>query len=130
LYINFSSEYIVIPHNQVSVEAIPKLSYFSIRSGRKPNWDSKKGQGTGRASSSGLASPDNMMQEHWIVCDDTCEAPFPANYVPDNAPWRGCDDAKIEDLEIFGDEEFLISRMGRVLSVFTFDSCTNGTIFA
>ena len=59
-----------------------------------------------------------------------CEVLFLANDIPDNAPWRGCNNAIIEDLEIFGDEEFLLSRMGTVLSVFTFDSCKDGTIFA
>ena len=130
LYINFSSEYIVIPHNQAVVGAIPKLSYISLRPGRKPNWDSKRDQGPERASASGLTGSDNMMQEHWIACDEMCEVLFPANDVPDNAPWRGCNNAIIEDLEIFGDEEFLLSRMGRVLSVFTFDSFKDGTIFA
>ena len=120
LYVNFSAEYIVIPHNRVSVRVIPKLSYLSLRPGGKSNWDSKRGQGAWRASAS---DPDDMMQEHWMACDETCEALFPANDVPDIAPWRGCNEAIIKDLEIFGDEEFLISHVGEFISVFTFDSC-------
>ena len=59
-----------------------------------------------------------------------CEILFLANDVTNNALWRGCNNAIIEDLEIFGDEEFLLSRMRRVLWIFTFDSFKDDTIFA
>lgn len=124
MYVNFSAEYIVIPHNLISRREIPKLSYLSLRSGRKSNnWDSKRDQGVGSASTSGSSGPDRMMQEHWIACDEKCESLFPANDVPDIASSRSCNEAIIQDLDIFGDEEFLISRMGDIISVFTFDSC-------
>jgi hypothetical protein len=122
VYVNFSAEYIVIPHNLVSLREIPKLSYLPLRSGRKSNnRDSNRDQGVG--STSGSSGPDCMTQEHWIACDEKCESLFSANDVPDIAPSRDYNEVIVQDLDIFGDEEFLISRMGDIMSVFTFDSC-------
>jgi F-box domain len=102
VYVNFESEYIMIPHEEDDTPAAPKLSYISLRPASERNPE---------------AIPLGTVQEHWVECCTTCKRSFPANHHP-QAQIKHL--PRCRPLEIFGDDEFVLFRMGEMISVFSF----------
>jgi len=104
IYVNFESEYIVIPHEDVCTHGAAKPSYISLR---RTGWGNINGIPTG------------TVQEHWVECDASCKRSFFANDKPQTSCYNKRPQRR--PLDVYGDDEFILFRSGGKISVYKFD---------
>ena len=114
VYVNFDSEFLIIPHNSVSQGGIPKLSYLSLRQGRQSKTTSDRRQTIHSAYSVPVT-------EDWFTCDEACHRVFPGNTRRGPRNWAESESCK--DMIMQGDETVFLCSMGNAISVFKFDAC-------